>query len=235
MSTRDFAAAFEAAVKYAAEKNVSKLEALFRSAVAGQRSGDYLPTAVLSDYLEENPQHLANADADEALQSMRSGEPLSIAAYQGKIHVGPRTGSGRFTPRVEPRDAGEYGSGVRTHDQGPSNEGSYDPSLTHSLTVTHEPDAARGSHVVQIAVPGGGSRHLSWPSTRGEESAYLGGFGVSSYGKPPSARLRELIESHHTSPENSWHPLLDQLATEYPEHFETAVNAHFAARSTNAR
>ena len=53
------ATAFTDAVRYSAEREVSQLGALVAAAKEGERKGDYLPHAVLADYLEENPQHVS--------------------------------------------------------------------------------------------------------------------------------------------------------------------------------
>lgn len=62
-------AAVYSAVKYAAEKEMSQLDALVAEAKAGEERGDALPRKVLADYLEENPQHLHD---DETLTHLRS-------------------------------------------------------------------------------------------------------------------------------------------------------------------
>lgn len=46
---------------------------------------------------------------------------------------------------------------------------------------------------------------------------------------PPSDHLISLINSHYKN--RAWMPLLDALAEEYPEHFESAVAEHTRARS----
>jgi len=46
---------------------------------------------------------------------------------------------------------------------------------------------------------------------------------------PPSETLRALVANHGET--DAWAPLLDRLAEEYPEHFNSLVDAHTAARA----
>ena len=70
MTAAAVASAFESAVRYAAVNDT--LQALVEAAHAGEKRGDFLPHAVLADYLEEHPgSHLD----DTMLKRLRSGGP----------------------------------------------------------------------------------------------------------------------------------------------------------------
>lgn len=78
-------AAVYSVVKYAAEPEMSTLDALLAAAKAGERTGDYLPHAVLADHLEENPQH---AISPAFTQRLRDGVQKGTRVHAWKRNDG---------------------------------------------------------------------------------------------------------------------------------------------------
>lgn len=103
-----------------------------------------------------------------------------------------------------------------------------DHERDHFLTVRHYPEIGR--YEVSLR---SGPYHRAITHTDDSPHATVSQFTESGSGNdrvsPPSERLKSLIASHHTNA--AWMPLLDALAEEYPDHFESAVAEHTRARS----
>lgn len=102
----------------------------------------------------------------------------------------------------------------------------------HSLIVASHRHGANGVVVLRSPSGDGVQRHtLTFAAGRPTTFTYHNRLGADypEETHEPSERLKSLITSHHEN--KAWMPLLDALAEEYPEHFESAVAEHTRARS----
>lgn len=105
----------------------------------------------------------------------------------------------------------------------------------HALSVDHDPGSRVTTHHVMLNRIGddGVLRQVTLTHHKKNADTTVASSddtGVSHAAvAAPSPDLIALIESHHTNA--AWMPLLDALAEEYPEHFESAVAEHTRARS----
>lgn len=209
MSTAAFADAFMAAVKYAAEHGRHQGDALVEAAREGQRRGDYLPTKVLADYLEENPHLLATARPAEQPHSILH----AIGWHLGRVYVTqPDSVSGFYTT-----SAAEMGT---DHEH-----------ATKGMRLSVRP--MPGGGLVTLAA-GGSTHNFSFPSSRSAQHAasfsQRSGGRADRIDREPSPELVELLQRHHEQPDTAWLPLLQKLAAELPEHFKTPAELFIAAR-----
>lgn len=116
---------------------------------------------------------------------------------------------------VREHDGGSFGTHIQTlhGDPTPDYIGYY------PMDVWYTPQT--GAAVVNLNRRGGNTH---WVHNRDGEVT-LNGVRQNT----PTPELKALLATHHLNPTNTWAPLLDKLAEEYPD-MQPAVDAHTAAR-----